>query len=402
EQMTFRRDQLAEALADLRGLDGVEEAVVLSTCNRTEIYAQTAPDAGRAITNWLTRERAPRDPDVAQRFYRLEDSEATRHLLRVACGLDSMVLGEPQILGQLKQAYQLALEADSVGPSLHRLFQHAFSVAKQVRTDTRIGASPVSVAFAAVRLARQIFADFQRHTALLVGAGETIELAARHLTENGIGRLIIANRSPDRAQALAAEFRGYGIALPRLPDHLGEADIVICSTASPDPVLKLDAVEKAFTVRKHRPMFVVDIAVPRDVEATVGDLEDVYLYTIDDLRGVIEEGLRSREAAAREADEIIEAQVAAFQDALRSLDAVPTIRDLRTRTDEMRKQTLERARQMLESGRPPEDALEYLANTLSNRLLHAPTARLRAAGREGAADVIEAARYLFSLDRGGD
>ena len=312
-----------------------------------------------------------------------------------------MILGEPQILGQLKQAWRAAREAGTLGTQLGRLFQHTFAVAKQVRTDTAIGASPVSVAFAAVSLARQIFGELGDYTALLVGAGETIELAARHLEDQGIGRMVIANRTVERAHELAVRFRGYAIALDEIPDHLAEADIVISSTASPDPILHRPQVAAALRRRKHRPMFLVDIAVPRDIDPAVAELADAYLYTVDDLEDIIQDSLRSRQEAALQAEDIIEIQVDHFLEWIRSLDAVGAIRALRGRGERMREEVLGRARQMLAAGRPPQEVLEWATHTLGNKLLHAPSAALREAGASGRSGLIDAARELFRLEEEG-
>jgi glutamyl-tRNA reductase len=308
-----------------------------------------------------------------------------------------MVLGEPQIFGQVKAAFQTAQESGATGKLLGRLFQHAFSVAKQVRTDTAIGSSPVSVAFAAVSLARQIFTELEHQTALLLGAGETIELAARHLHQNGIGRIVVANRTVERAHSLASQFDGFAIALTEIPHHLPEADIVIASTASPLPVLGKGTVETALKKRKHRPIFMVDLAVPRDIEPEVAELDDVYLYTIDDLAEVIEENRRSRIEAAVEADEIIEYHTAEFLSWLRSLDAVDLIQSYRQRAEHLRDDVLCRALRMLENGKSAEESLGFLAHTLTNKLLHAPSSRLRQAGRDGQVDLLEAANEIFQL-----
>jgi glutamyl-tRNA reductase len=316
-------------------------------------------------------------------------------MLRVASGLDSMILGEPQILGQMKTAYQLADSAGTLDIHLRRLYQHTFSVAKQVRTDTEIGASPVSVAFAAVSLARQIFGDLSRHTALLIGAGETIELAARHLHEKGLGRMIVANRTLERAHALAGEFDGYAISLSELSAHLAEADIILSSTASPVPVVGKGSMETALRQRKHRPVFIVDIAVPRDIEPEIGDLEDVYLYTVDDLHEVIEENLKSRQDAAKQAEEIIDVQAGHFMGWLRSLDAVSTICEYRGEAQRLRDEVLAKSRQQLAQGKEPGDVLAYLAHTLTNKLIHTPSANLRQAGYEGKQELVEAARQLL-------
>jgi glutamyl-tRNA reductase len=308
-----------------------------------------------------------------------------------------MVLGEPQILGQMKQAYLTANQAGTVGRLLNRLFQHTFSVAKQVRTDTAIGASPVSVAFAAVSLAKQIFSDMNSHTALLVGAGETIELVARHLRETGIGRIIIANRTVEKAHTVASEVDGYAIALSEIPAHLAEADMVISSTASQLPILGKGAVERAIKARKHRPMLMVDIAVPRDIEPEVDQLNDVYLYTVDDLQEIINENLKSRQEAARQAEDIIDTQVSHFMGWMRSLDAVKTIRAYRETTESTRDRVLETALRQLHAGKDPEWVAQELARQLTNKLMHAPCAQMNQASYEGRSELLEAARELFNL-----
>lgn len=398
ERLTFGPDILPEALATLAGREDVQEAVILSTCNRTEIYCNSDHDAD-CVGDWLAAYHGLEPGLLKPHLYRHKDSQAISHLLRVASGLDSMVLGEPQILGQVKSAFATAKECGTVKKILYRLFQHCFSVAKQVRTDTAIGSSPVSVAFAAVSLARQIFSDLSQQTALLIGAGETIELAARHLSQNGIGRILVANRTLERAHALATEFSGYAIALTELPNHLAEADIIISSTASPLPVLGKGAVESALKKRRHRPMFMVDIAVPRDIEAEVADLADVYLYTVDDLDEVIQENLRSRQEAAVQAQEIIEMQTTEFCGWLRSLDAVGVILDYRGSGEQMRDQVLNRAIRMLNKGAPAEDALRYLAHSLTNKLLHTPSTQLRQAGFEGRSELLDAANSLLKINK---
>ena len=405
EKMAFNREQLPGALSQLAKLPGVEEAVVLSTCNRTEIYCATRDASPLPVLDWLAGMRAADDPGVRERFYAHEERDVVRHLLRVASGLDSLVLGEPQILGQLKDAYEDARASGTVGPVLHRLFQYAFQVAKQVRTETAIGANAVSVAYAAVSLARQIFGDLSKQTALLIGAGETIELAANYLGDRRLGRLIVANRTQARAQELAARHRGYAIALADIPAHLGEADIVIASTASTEPVLTRRMVETAFIGRKHRPVFMVDIAVPRDIEASVAELADVYLYTVDDLQHVISENRAGREQAAHDAEEIVDARAQMFIEQLQSLDAVPAIQALRNVGEAERSQALEQARRMLAAGKPAEEALAWLATTLTNRLLHRPTTGLRQAAAEGQADVVRALQDMFTIgppDKGED
>ena len=397
ERVTFGPDIVVGALRNLRERPGVNEAVILSTCNRTEVYCNVDEDQVEQVRCWIAEFHGLVVNDIAPYLYEHRDDEAVAHLLSVACGLDSMVLGEPQILGQVKAAFQTATDAGHTGKTLKRLFQHAFNTAKQVRTDTAIGDSPVSVAFAAVSLARQIFSDLADQTALLIGAGETIELAARHLHQHGIGRIIVANRTVSRARELAEEFSGYAIGLTELPVHLAEADIVIASTASPLPVLGKGTVESALKQRRHRPVFMVDIAVPRDIEPEVAKLRDVYLYTVDDLQEVIQENLRSRQEAAEQAREIIDFQVREFRAWLGSLDAVDLIQDYRAHAEGLRDEVLARARRMIEAGRDPHEVLDYLAHTLTNKLLHTPSTQLRLAGSSGRHELLDAANTLFQL-----
>ena len=399
ERIAFGPDIIAGALRDLRAHDGVHEAVIVSTCNRTELYCAIADGGEETVRHWIGGFHGIGHERVDPFLYAHAGRDAVTHLLRVSSGLDSLVLGEPQILGQVKSSFQTASDCTATGKLLSRLFQHAFSVAKTVRTDTAIGSSPVSVAFAAVSLARQIFSDLSQQTALLIGAGETIELAARHLHQNGIGRIVVANRTVERAHEVAAQFDGFAIALTEIANHLAEADIVIASTASPLPVLGKGTVESALKKRKHRPIFMVDIAVPRDIEPEVATLPDVYLYTIDDLQGVIDEGLRSRQAAALQAEEMIAFHSEEFMAWLRSLDAAGLIQDYRQRSEQLRDEVLDRAQRQLEAGKPPADVLNFLAHTLTNKLLHAPSTRLRQAAREGESDILQAANELFQLDQ---
>ncbi|MDQ6645897.1 MAG: glutamyl-tRNA reductase, partial [Pseudomonadota bacterium] len=306
EQVAFDEDAAGAALLELTREPGVEEAMILSTCNRTELYVGVAAGAEGIPQAWLTGHHHLTLGKLDEFLYRHDERDAVRHIFRVATGLDSMVLGEPQILGQVKDAYQQARGANALKAPLDRLLQHTFAVAKRVRTDTRIGAHTVSVAFTAVRLAEQVFADLKQACVLLIGAGDTIELAARHLAEKQARRIIVANRTPEAAQELAGRYGGYAIALADLPLHLAEADIIISSTASRQPVVTRVMVEKAMATRPRKPMFMVDIAVPRDIEPSVSELPDVYLYGIDDLQQVIDDNLRSRAAAAHDAEAIID------------------------------------------------------------------------------------------------
>ena len=399
ERVTFGPDIIAGALRSLKEHPAVEEAVILSTCNRTEAYCCLNAEDHEPLADWMGEFHGLTTDRLTPYLYSHFDSDAIKHLLRVSCGLDSLVLGEPQILGQVKTAFQIATDAGTTGKLLSKLFQHAFSAAKQIRTDTAIGNSPVSVAFAAVSLAKQIFSDLSEQTALLIGAGETIELAARHLSQNGIGRVIVANRTVERAHALAAELDGYAIALTELSSHLAEADIVISSTASPLPVLGKGTVESALKERRHRPIFMVDIAVPRDIEPEVADLSDIYLYTVDDLDEVIQENRRSREEAAEQAEEIVEHYVGEYLGWLRSLDAVELIQDFRSYAERLRDEVIEKAQQQLRKGKSPEEVLQFMGRTLTNKLLHTPSSQLRQAGFNGQIELLEAANTLFQLKK---
>jgi glutamyl-tRNA reductase len=397
ERVAFAPATTPSALGLLLAEPGVHEAAILSTCNRTELYCSVAEGAEDAPAAWLHRHQQVGANHLREFLYRHDDAAAVRHLFRVATGLDSMVLGEGQILGQVKDAWQLAREAQALKTPLDRLFQSSFAVAKRVRTDTRIGANTVSVAFTAVRLAERVFADLGQACVLLVGAGETIELAARHLVEARAHRLIVANRTLETAQALAGRFGGYAIALADLERHLPEADIVIASTASREPVIGRDAVAAALQARRRKPMFLVDLAVPRDIEPSVAGLEDVFLYTIDDLREVIDENLRGRREAAREAEAMIELQVEHYMSWWRALDLTGPLAQLRRAAESEREEVLARARTLLARGRPPGETLDWLAHTLTNKLLHAPSANLRAAALRGDVDLLDAAQRLFEM-----
>jgi glutamyl-tRNA reductase len=395
EKVVFAGAELPSALRELTALAGVRESVIVSTCNRTEVYSCT-DGGGQPLVQWLAHWHDLAAHDIQPSVYHLQGADAIRHVFSVACGLDSLVLGEPQILGQLKDAYRAALDEGVTGPYLNRLLQTAFSVAKRVRTQTRIGASAVSVASAAVSLARTVFERFEDHSALLVGAGETIALAARHLHANGLRRMIIANRSLDRAQGLASEFNAFAIGLDALAAHLSEADIVISSTASPTPVITYDAVRAALRARRRKPMFMVDIAVPRDIEPEVAKLEDIYLFTIDDLQSVVSENMELRRQAARDAEQMIAAEIAQFEQQIKTLDAVPAIRQLRDDAEALRLQTMEQAQRMLAAGKNPREVLEFLSTTLTNRLLHLPSQRMREAAERGDAELMRTLQAVFA------
>ena len=397
ERLSFPADILESSLKELWKLTDISEAAILSTCNRTEFYCTTHSDNQQILIDWVAENKQINASDFAPYLYCHTDSSVFRHIFRVACGLDSMVLGEPQILGQMKTAYQAAYDAGTLGKRLGKLFQHTFTAAKKVRTDTAIGSSPVSVAFAAVQLAQQIFDKLSEQTALLIGAGETIELAARHLTQQGIGRIIIANRTYDKAHALATQFNGYAISLSELPMHLAEADIVISSTASQLPILGKGRVESALKIRKHKPMFMVDLAVPRDIEAEVEQLQDVYLYTVDDLQHTIDQNMNSRRLAAAQAEEIIDTQVDYFMAWLRAQGAQSVILEYRTQAEQSRDEALQKALSLLNSGVSAEEVLYRLAHNLTNKLIHTPSTQIRAAAENERHELITAAREIFKL-----
>ncbi len=396
EQVVFSGNELTAALDDVRRLPGVDEAVLLSTCNRTEFYVSGDDAIGDRIADWLRSARAL-DGSVNDALFQKRDDDAIRHLFRVACGLDSMVLGEPQILGQLKDAYREAQNAGAAGRHLNEVFQHSFSAAKKVRTDTDIGSSPVSVAFAAVDLARQFFANFEKRTALLLGAGVTIELVAKHLKAKDIGQIFVANRSIDRARGLAAQFGGYALPLSEIGGTLPQADILISSTASPDHVITVEHMQQAIKARKRRPIFAVDIAVPRDIEPAVSELNDVYLYSIDDLDKVILEGMGNREAAAIDANKILDDEISRYLQMQRAKLVAPVITLLREQAESIRGSVMMQAEKRLAQGVDSREIIEYATAAVMKKLLHTPSVRLREAGEMSDEELVEAARKLFGL-----
>ena len=401
ERLAFAPELLQESLRVATEKAKLREVVILSTCNRTEIYAAADQDE-MALRDWLAEVSQVELSVLDKSIYAYTDQAALAHMMQVAGGLDSLVLGEPQILGQMKTAYTAASDAGTLGSELHTVFQHVFGVAKRVRTETAIGENPVSVAYAAVSLAQQIFSDLKQDTALLIGAGETIELVARHLMENGIHKMIVANRTLERAERVAQEFGAKAIVLGDIPDYLPKADIVISSTASPLPILGKGAVETALKERKHKPMFMLDIAVPRDIEEQVGELEDMYLYTVDDLHAVIDENKKSRMAAADHARDIIREGVENFVRQQRALTAVATIKQLREKTDLLREQELQKALRQLQAGANAEQVISQFARTLTNKFLHAPTTALKEASANGRHQTVMVAQEVFQLQPPSD
>lgn len=397
ERLAFTEADLPAALARLRALPGVEEAAILSTCNRTEILAITsADDEGRLMEWWRRELNAPQDY-IHQFVYTHRDQAAVLHSLRVASGLDSMIVGEPQILGQMKQSYATAQSQRVLGPVLSRLFQHAFQVAKLARSQTQVGAHPVSVAYAAVQMAKRIFSDFRETTALLIGAGETVQLLARHLRGQGVKRLIVANRSLDKAERLAREVQGYAIPLTDLGSYLPDVDLLVSSTAARGHVLDRTAMEAAIKKRRRKPVFMIDLAMPRDIDPRIAQLEDVYLYTLDDLRDVVQDNMKARTEAAKQAEVLIAEYALEFAHWLEGRDAGATIAQIRSKARAHRDEVLAKARKRLANGASAEDVMTFVADTLSNKLLHAPSSQLRAAGSVEQAMLVTSARKLFDL-----
>ena len=380
EQVSFDPAKLTLALHDLLRERPVREAAILSTCNRTELYCAT--NEPTAAIDWLAEYHSLPARRIDPYVYQHPQRDAVRHMFRVASGLDSMVLGEPQILGQMKQAARAAEEAGTLGTLLNKLFQRTFSVAKEVRSTTAIGANIVSMAAAAVHLSERIFERLADQSVLFIGAGEMIELCAAHFAGGKPKRLTIANRTPERARPIAERFGGDVLRLDEVGDRLADYDIVVSCTASALPILGLGMVERALKTRRHRPMVMVDLAVPRDIEAEVGQLDDVFLYTLDDLGQIVESGQESRQAAIVEAEEIITHRVDDFLHWIESREAVPIIRALRDTADRARRHELEHALKLLQRGDDPAQVLDAMSKGLTNKLLHPPTQALNLA--EGA------------------
>ncbi|UUM31280.1 glutamyl-tRNA reductase [Vibrio japonicus] len=398
EKVAFGPDKLPEALKQLSENSAVNGSVIVSTCNRTEIYCDVKGAGKSKIIEWLSLFHQVSPESLKPSLYTYEEQAAIRHLMRVSCGLDSLVLGEPQILGQVKQAYTDAREHKAVDSAMEKLFQKTFSVAKRVRTETDIGGNAVSVAYAACTLAKHIFESLEDSTVLLVGAGETIELVAKHLSGNGCTKMIVANRTRERALPLAQEFGAKIIGLPEIPDYLPKADIVISSTASPLPIIGKGMVETALKARRFQPMLLVDIAVPRDIESQVGELNDAYLYTVDDLQSIVENNMEQRKIEAIQAEAIVSEESAGFMSWLRSLQAVDSIRDYRSCANEIRSELLNKSIQSLAAGADPEKVLLELSNKLTNRLIHEPTRALKSAAEQGEPAKLAIIRQSLGLE----
>src|SRR5690606_18851938 len=355
---------------------GVREAAILSTCNRTEIYCAAESHVSDKIPAWLAEFNRVESGSLQPHLYRYQHNEAVRHAFRVASGLDSMVLGEPQILGQMKDAVRAANEAGALGTLLHQLFQRTFSVAKEVRSQTAIGAHSVSMAAAAVRLAERVFGQLEDARTLFIGAGEMIELCATHFAAQRPRSMVVANRTIERAETLAGRFSAQTMKLADLTERLAEFDVIVSCTASSLPILGLGMVERATRQRRHRPIVMIDLAVPRDIEPEVGRLDDVYLYSVDDLGRLVQSGTDARRAAVVQAEAIIETRVQGFMHWMQSREVVPVIRDLHQAAEDVRAAELERARRLLARGESPEAVLEQLAHGLTQKYLHGPLAAL--------------------------
>lgn len=416
EKVAFPPEIVADALRRVHALKSVNEAVIVSTCNRTEIYLEFEGDSHlsesgsdlvtkrllldrqQRILAWLADYHEMSAEELAESSYAFGDEDVVRHLMKVSCGLDSMVLGEPQILGQIKSAFAVSKDLEVLGSVLGRAFQVAFSVAKEVRTDTAIGENPVSVAYAAVALSERIFSDLASLSVLLIGAGRNIELVATHLADKGVSAIVVANRTLDHALDVAAKFNGHGVLLSEIPEQLVTADIVVSSTNSQLPLLGKGAVERALRQRKHKPMLLIDLAVPRDIEAEVSEIPDAYLYSVDDISAAIEDGVKSRAEAAAQAESIIERGVGEYMQQLRSLNAVATLRALRDKADSIREAELQRAIKALGKGESAAVVVESLSRAITNKLTHSPSVQLKKASAEGRDELLQLTQELFELE----
>jgi glutamyl-tRNA reductase len=399
EQVAFDADRLPSALQELKAaFPVVREGAILSTCNRTELFLAIDGDQSPDIAGWLAGFHGVSRDALESHIYAFHELRAAQHMMRVASGLDSLVLGEPQILGQFKDAIRYARDARATGSELEQAFAKVMSVAKRIRTETAIGRNPVSVAYASVTLAGRIFSNLASCHVVLIGAGETIQLVAEHMAGQGVRGIDVVNRTLANAETLAATIDGYAWPLDALSARIAHADIVISSTASPVPVLGKGMAERAQKVRRHKPMFMVDLAVPRDIEPEVGDIDSVYLYTVDDLNAVVEEGLEQRQEAARQAEQLIAEALDDWQREIRGYRAVDSIRALRANCQEVSERELERARKAIQSGKSPDEALQLLTRNLTNKFLHTPTVALRSAAEQGDLSLIESANRLFGID----
>ena len=399
EKVAFTPDQMGDALANIRETAGLSEAAILSTCNRTEIIASSESTNPAQIVSWLADYHRLAEAQLSSSIYTYQDRDALRHAMRVACGLDSMVVGEPQILGQFKECFDLANRHGAVAAELNHLSQSTFRVAKKVRTETSIGEHSVSVASTAVTLAEQLFADLKQCQILLIGAGETTELVCRHLLSAEIKQITIANRTIGNARRLADEFGVNAIDLQTIPTTLAETDVVIAATASQLPILGKGSVESALRSRKHRPILMVDLAVPRDIEPEVGDLKDIYLYSVDDLQEMINANKQSRLDAAAQAQLVIDEEVASYRTRHETRALDETMMLFRSHHEQIKQQELEKALARLNKGDDPANVLNQLANQLTNKIIHRPSVQIRQAASQGEQPLLEAVSKLYQLDQ---
>ncbi len=403
EKLSFPEASLADALTTLRGYEGVRECLILSTCNRVEIYAvaQDTAFGVEQIKRFISEHRKIAPESLARSLYVHTDAPAVRHAFRVASSLDSMVVGEPQILGQLKDAFEAGLKNKTTSAIVNKLLKKAISVAKRVRTETRIAESAVSISFAAVELARKIFGDLQGKTVMLLGAGEMAELAARHLINNGVKSVLVANRTFERAVELARDFNGSAVRFEDFPAEMVVADILICSTGASHYVVTHDAVNKALKGRHHKPIFMIDISVPRNIDPEVNKIDNVYLYDIDNLQGVVDSNIEGRQKEAERAEEIILQEVETYLQWERALDVVPTIVDLREKVEDIRLRELDKALCQLNGITDDQRrSVEAMSQAIVNKIVHAPIVVLKQSASEaGNEDLFQFARRLFNLDK---
>ncbi|MBB6086466.1 glutamyl-tRNA reductase [Wenzhouxiangella marina] len=398
ERLAFAAERLPDALQSLAAVPSVEGCAILSTCNRTELYLSGSQTTMREAADWLHQWHGLGIGQYQEHLYQLEGSASLFHLIKVVSGADSMIIGEPQVAGQVKQSWQQANDASTLDTRLDRMFQHAFAGAKRVRSETGIGRDPVTLPFAALRLARQIFGPLEGRSALLVGAGEMIEDCATHFNDSGMGQLTIVNRSIERARALAERFSAASHGLDALPSLLPQHDLLIACTASPEAVVTRDMLDRAIGERRHRPLFALDLAVPRNIAPDSSDLDDLFLYTIDDLHEIIEKNQQRRQDALRHAMDLIDSEVIAFERWLHLHESSTTLKQLRRQAQGERDRLLDEARAQIAAGQNPEDVLQRFGHRLVNRLLHGPSIRLRQAAEQADKDLLAAARFFFEDD----
>ncbi len=394
ERLAFSATQIKTVLDDLRRLEAVNEAVLLSTCNRTEIYMEG--ENPHALQQWFRGQSSAANMNIDFHCYLHQDDAVVRHLLRVSSGLDSMVPGEPQIFGQVKQAYRLACEAGSAGQALQHLFPAAFAASKNIRQKTQIGANPVSIAYAAVKIAKRIFTQLSNCRVLLIGAGELVELMMTHLMEQGVHHITIANRTVEKALQLATPCGGAGIRIGDIPLHLSHTDIVISATASQLPIIGKGMVERTLKAKKRRPILMIDLAVPRDIEPEVAELADIYLYNIDDLQSIIDANLKNRGASAEQAEALVELQTRHYMRQLHIANIGDIISQFRREAHRRRDETLLKAMTDLEHGRDPRIVASQLAHQLTNKILHQPTLKLRRLAYHQQTDALIFAKKLLT------